>query len=217
MKNCGKSKTSSSAKVEGNLFSYGSETYLCCSNLGLSQGPHSSLPFPSSSRTFPRPSAAPPEPPPTTWRSHAICGSSSTELLTASPPCCSFPQAWQTWKNSTPAANPPRETKKCLETLFLKRPRSNRKVQFHSTYFGNKDRWSPQGSGSFSKRGTNTGYGEMYISLLLNEWREPSNPSSLISLFYPTRVTGSEDWNESSDPLLAGCCLLLPLTLEPYT
>lgn len=80
-------------------------------------------PFPSSSRTFPRPSAAPPEPPPTTWRSPAICGSSSSHLLTASPPHCSLPQAWQTWKNSTPAANPPRETKRCLETLFLKRPR----------------------------------------------------------------------------------------------
>lgn len=44
-KNCRKRKTSFSTTMEGNLFSYGFETYPHCSNLSLSQGHRNSFPF----------------------------------------------------------------------------------------------------------------------------------------------------------------------------
>lgn len=64
-------------------FSYGFECHLHCSNLGLSQGPHN--PFPLPPVYLPTASAVPPELPPI-WRSHTICGSYVTFLLTDSLP-----------------------------------------------------------------------------------------------------------------------------------
>lgn len=66
-KSCRKSKASSSTRVEGNLLSHGFD--LPPVNLTTH--------FSSSSSTFPQPSAVP-----TTWKSHTICSSYATRLLT---------------------------------------------------------------------------------------------------------------------------------------
>lgn len=138
---------------------------------------------PSSSYTFPRPSAVPPALPPTTWRSHTTCGSYATCLLTDGLPSMLLISLRLVRSGRTPLL---RQTSlrdnRWLKPLFLKKSRQKKKVQFYSTYFENKDRWSPQGSSSFSKGGTNTGFGEMMcISRWLYKWRVPIPPPSFLS------------------------------------
>lgn len=120
---------------------------------------------PSSSCTFPWPSAVPPELPPTTWRSHAICG--STSLLAGGLSSVLVRSGRTPLLHQTSPRSPD----------FLRNQGKTRKLPFYCTYFQYKDRWSS----SFSRGGTNTGLGEtVHISLWLRKWRVPIPPPSFL-------------------------------------
>lgn len=188
---CRKSKT--------NLFSYGFERDIHCSNLGL---PHDLTTLsPSPSHTFlPWLSAVPPELPPTMGRSHSISGSYTTHLLTDGFPSMVLTALRLVRSGRTPLLRQTllREGRRWLKPLFFKKSRWNRKVQFYPTYLENKDRWSPQGSSSFSKGGTNTGLGKtMYSSLWLHR-REGQSllPRSFCKLSNETLLSHMSNWEQ---------------------